>query len=146
MFPASVLNLFGDPHQCISPKGIQNSVEIPFRTQTYELRENYRNALEITEFVNQTFEMDMLPIGIHGSVCHASSVQISESELESGDRIAVIYKEKAALSHYGITENSSLFSFLDTQESELNPRRSTSCRFFKLKAWSLKKSLLCVMG
>ena len=146
MFPASVLNLFGDPHQCISPKGIQNSVEIPFRTQTYELRENYRNALEITEFVNQTFEMDMLPIGIHGSVCHASSVQVSESELESGDRIAVIYKEKAALSHYGITENSSLFSFLDTQESELNPQKVNVLPIFQAKGLEFEKVFVVCDG
>ena len=46
----------------------QDSADIPFQTHKYELQENYRNALEITEFVNQTFEMHMLPIGIHGSV------------------------------------------------------------------------------
>ena len=146
MFPASVLNLFGDPHQCISPKGIQNSADIPFQTHKYDLRENYRNALEITEFVNQTFEMDMLPIGILGSVCHASSVQVSESELESGDRIAVIYKEKASLSRYGITEDNSLFSFLDTQESELTPQKVNILSIFQAKGMEFEKVFVVCDG
>ena len=88
----------------------------------------------------------MLPIGIHGSVCHASSVQISESELESGDRIAVIYKEKAALSHYGITENNSLFSFLDTQESELNPQKVNILPIFQAKGLEFEKVFIVCDG
>lgn len=146
MFPAAVLNLFGDPHQCISPKGIQDSADIPFQTHKYELQENYRNALEITEFVNQTFEMHMLPIGIHGSVCYGSSVQVSESELESGDRIAVIYKERAALSRYGITEDQPMFSFLNMQESELTPQKVNILPIFQAKGMEFEKVFVVCDG
>lgn len=139
MFPKAVFDLFGDPKQCITPKGIQNAQDIPFQTAQYKLNENYRNALEITEYVNQKFDMQMLPVGLHGGVRKADQVSVTRDELESGDRIAVIYKEKASLACYDITEENSIFSFLDAPESDLIPQKINVLPIFQAKGLEFEK-------
>lgn len=146
MLPNGVFNLFGDPKQCITPKGIENTQDIPFQTAQYELNENYRNALEITEYVNQEFDMHMLPVGLHGVVRKVHQVSVTRGELESGDRIAVIYKEKAYLARYNITEENPLFSFLDKQGGEFIPQKINVLPIFQAKGLEFEKVFVISEG
>ena len=72
------------------------------KIQRQEIWENYRNALEITEYVNRTFHMNMLPVGIHGKMSVVESVsEIPERDSER-DRVAIIYKDDSSLENFGI--------------------------------------------
>ncbi len=62
-----VFNLYGDVNQQIYRyKGIDDWAELSniIGNKLYFLNENYRNALQITEFCNKEFEADVQPIGI----------------------------------------------------------------------------------
>jgi superfamily I DNA/RNA helicase len=61
----------------------------------YELKENYRNSGEITEYVNKRFGMDMYKIGLPGSV--KESNLLSLGELEDNDRGAIIIADETIL-------------------------------------------------
>ena len=68
-----VFNLFGDIHQHIEgTKGVENWDEykeiIDF--DIYEMQENYRNALQITEYCNRRFSMNMDAINTPGKGVH----------------------------------------------------------------------------
>ena len=61
-------NIFGDLEQGINPgHRIDKWEELneAFTFEQYELNENYRNSNQITAFCNETFGMDMKPIGIN---------------------------------------------------------------------------------
>jgi DNA helicase IV len=63
---------------------------------TFGINENYRNAHQITEFINSEFAIDMMPIGIDGSVKHYDITKLSsEIKLNDSDRIAFIIKDIA---------------------------------------------------
>lgn len=94
IFLNSIFNLFGTLKQCINPKGIQYAQEIPLKVQQFTLQENYRNALEITQYTNETFNMDMLPIGIHGRIRKLANMPIVTITPGGKDRIALIYKKR----------------------------------------------------
>ena len=62
-------NMFGDVHQHIeNTKGIDKWEEYNgvLDFDLYELNENYRNASQITEFCNNKFNMNMIPINTFG--------------------------------------------------------------------------------
>ena len=91
MYPDSVINLFGDVKQCINVKGISDISAIP--SELYDdkpefINENYRNARQITEYVNQTYEMNMLPVGLDGIQCTVEN--IPEIRISEDDRVAII--------------------------------------------------------
>ena len=97
VFPNAVFNLFGDIKQSINPKGLnENEVKLVLddHWKTFGINENYRNAHQITEFINSEFRIDMMPIGIDGSVkyCDISDIS-SEIQLNDNDRIALIIKD-----------------------------------------------------
>ena len=94
-YPNAVWSLYGDYQQCITQKGIQKKSEIGdvlAASTQFTISENYRNALEITEFVNTKFRMDMIPIGIHGVVTKVDCITDAELEHSTEDRLAIIYK------------------------------------------------------
>jgi hypothetical protein len=97
-YPKSVINAFGDVHQCISCKGIKSEKDIPLELfdKKFELHENYRNARQITNYVKRILNVDMLPVGLDGiqELCW-SFPEISVSE---DDRVAVIVSGLAELS------------------------------------------------
>jgi len=96
VFPNAVFNLFGDVKQSINPKGLnENEVKqvVDNNWKAFSISENYRNAYQITEFINSEFNIDMMPIGIDGSVKHCDISKASSAiQLDDTDRIALIIK------------------------------------------------------
>lgn len=63
------MNLYGDFDQRMENKGAElDYFNREINVNSFELNENYRNAMEITEYINTKLNKCMLPIGIHGSV------------------------------------------------------------------------------
>lgn len=94
----ATINLFGDIKQCINSDGIndlQGLRKIISFDGEYELKENYRNSGEITEYVNLRFNMDMYRIGLPGSVTESQNLILGE--LEDGDRGAIIIADETIL-------------------------------------------------
>lgn len=107
IYPNGVFNYFGDFAQCINSKGVSSTEMLPKWIQEIsceEIRENYRNALEITEYVNTAFGMDMLPIGIHGKTGTVKSI-LDIPKADDSDRVAIIYKGCSTLNNAGIFQN-----------------------------------------
>lgn len=100
--PSVPINLFGDTSQNICLyKGISKWDDVPecVATMRFELNENYRNTLQITEFCNKELRMSMTPIGLRGpdvtrlglSACIQELLALRASE--KGVRCVVIYKQ-----------------------------------------------------
>ena len=66
--PSCVFNLYGDVHQSIyQGHSIRNWSDLSrHKMEVLELDYNYRNTVEITEFCNREFHMNVKPIGITG--------------------------------------------------------------------------------
>lgn len=139
VFPSAVLNLFGDLKQCISPKGIEQLEQIPFQMQQYVLRENYRNALEITEYVNQTFAMDMLPIGIHGKVQTASEIPALPATGVNGDRIALIYKSQDDLKWLGVSQEDTDYAFQTDENQHIVSEKINVFQIYQAKGLEFER-------
>lgn len=68
-----VFNMYGDIYQHIEgTKGIDSWDELDkiLDFDVYEMQENYRNALQITNFCNQRFNMNMVAINTSGKGVH----------------------------------------------------------------------------
>ena len=68
-----VLNLYGDVRQHIAgTKGIDSWEELQHiaKFRRYDMRENYRNARQITEFCNKQFHLQMRAINTDGAGVH----------------------------------------------------------------------------
>lgn len=94
LYPTSVFNLYGDIGQCINEKGIDSEKEIPtelFDKELMSINENYRNARQITDFVNDELHMKMLPVGLNGILKKVHI--IPNLKMESDDRVAIIVKD-----------------------------------------------------
>lgn len=84
--PECVFNLYGDTSQNIYPfKGNRtwNQVRKILGGELYNLEQNYRNTMQITEFCNNYFSMDMLPIGISGERVKQTDIRQGIAELQS---------------------------------------------------------------
>ena len=65
----AIFNVFGDVKQCVnSVNGTLNwkNIYIGAECRKFEINENYRNSIEITNFVNDELRIKMSPIGIAG--------------------------------------------------------------------------------
>ena len=98
-------NIYGDINQLIDEnRGISNWADlqevVEFRN-VFELNENYRNTIDITEYCNKIFRFNAIPIGTKGSSVRFISMRELVSELdiasESSCRIAVIAKDDRVL-------------------------------------------------
>ena len=72
------INLYGDINQSFYSKGI-TSWENLCKNQMfeyYELNENYRNSIQITEFTNKKLNHNVLPMGISGK--DVSSIKLED--------------------------------------------------------------------
>lgn len=68
-----ILNLYGDVKQHIpNTKGIDswNEIQNIAKFKMYDMRENYRNARQITEFCNRQFNLQMRAINTDGAGVH----------------------------------------------------------------------------
>ncbi len=94
----AVFNIFGDTNQLLKAnRGISNWDSVASllkQTSKYELKENYRNTNQITEFCNQYFEMDIQKTGADGTPVDEidrSQLEQALSELDIGEnRLALI--------------------------------------------------------
>ena len=97
IYPNGIFNLYGDEMQAINTKGITKTEVDNFtqKWERYEINENYRNAYEITEFINKTFATRMLPIGISGEINQIDT--LTSVDIEKDDRAVLIVKDIATL-------------------------------------------------
>lgn len=79
LFSECAINLFGDTKQKIEAKGIQRKEELAQigSFSNFTINDNFRNAKEITEYINQRLQMDMTPIGIEGKVVEGNLEEIT---------------------------------------------------------------------
>lgn len=88
-FAAPVFNLFGDYDQRIEDKGtdLRYSISSLLSPNTYSINVNYRNARQITEYINKSVHKNMQSIGIDGSV---EENILADCVFEIRDRTAII--------------------------------------------------------
>lgn len=92
----AVVNVYGDENQQIADgRGIGSfdKLDALWNTKRYALNENYRNAREITEFVNGLLHMNVTSLGLEGGKVEYIDMNALKTELvrDADDRIAVIY-------------------------------------------------------
>ena len=93
IYPSSTFGYYGDVMQCISNKGISDVSSLPatLYTECFEINENYRNAVPITEYINSEFGMNMMAVGLPG--IQKNLEQLKEIPIEEDDRVALIIKD-----------------------------------------------------
>ena len=98
LFPNAVFNYFGDAEQAISGKNSSKQTIFEYfnnkSAATHSINENYRNAKEITEYVNSEMNMNMRPVGISGQVAIIGLDAISKIAIDVDDRVALICKKE----------------------------------------------------
>lgn len=95
LYPNVIVNYYGDPKQTLSNKGLGkngNLNELQIEFKEFQMNENYRNAREITEYINKEFDMQMKPIGLPGSVAIKQSIE--SLKIDGTKRIAFVYKNE----------------------------------------------------
>ena len=98
----TIIELYGDCMQKITPnRGIDNwnQIQSLFGNEYYELKENYRNTVEIANYINDHIKNVFTTIGLHGEEVHKIGKNWNQSvsqELQEHpeERIAVICKDK----------------------------------------------------
>lgn len=107
-----VFNFYGDFRQCITLKGdtTESTINNLFsQIKCYQLNENYRNAAEITSYINKIVGVHMVPVGINGLVEKIKYTDYANLKFEQDDRIVYITKDREHL-------NYSFMSFLGVLE------------------------------
>lgn len=97
MYPSAVLNVFGDVNQCINSKGIMKLEDIPeeIYSDKYVIKENYRNAREITTYVKDNLNIEMAPYGLKG--IQKTVEEIPEISVADDDRVAIIVEDDSMI-------------------------------------------------
>ena len=115
--PSCVFNLYGDVHQSIyQGHSIRNWADLSrHKMEVLELDYNYRNTVEITEFCNREFHMNVKPIGITGEPVTIKTLNAAIQEavqLQKQDAKRTV----AILYHYGEQSTSNmLYRLLDPE-------------------------------
>ena len=97
----TTVNVYGDTNQQINKaRGIGDFDKIDGLwkdVKHYALNENYRNAREITEYVNRLLGMTVTSLGLDGgTVEHIALDEVRGAIADAGDdRIAVIYSARS---------------------------------------------------
>ena len=92
-YESPVFNLFGDYDQRIEDKGaslkskLKSILDDP---NAYNINVNYRNAKQITEFINQRVHKNMQSIGVNGTVTETA---LAECDFKVSNRTAIICKD-----------------------------------------------------
>lgn len=93
MFSNTNFCLLGDFKQRIEEKGFDSFDCLSLDNfKRYDLNVNYRNAKEICDYLNETFKMKMMSVGVPG-VVRKEKVNYKISIKNKDDRIAVIGKD-----------------------------------------------------
>lgn len=97
-----IFNIYGDLNQKTINMGINYWKDIGFINKIFNINKNYRNTLEIVDYVNRRFKFGIIPLGVSGA--DVSLVGLNNlgkfKEYEPGqdqygyrEKIAIIYKE-----------------------------------------------------
>lgn len=91
-FEKPVFNLYGDFDQRIENKGLklQEELESLLSPDMYNINVNYRNAKQITQYINKCVHKNMQSIGVDGTV---TELPYDSCEFELHNRTAIIAKD-----------------------------------------------------
>lgn len=91
-FDTPIFNLFGDYDQRIDEKGLKlkDSISSLLSPNAYNININYRNAKQITEYINKAVHKNMQSIGVSGTV---SESKLFDCTFTIKDRTAIICKD-----------------------------------------------------
>ena len=118
LYPNATFNLYGDPKQTLSHKGVgalNNIFVWDKHFKEFIINENYRNAREITEYINKEFNMHMVPIGLPGVVSNIKVIDVSPN-IDGVNRISLIYKNEEALTQV-LLEKENIVNKIDKDQS-----------------------------
>lgn len=92
----AVVNIYGDTNQqLVESRGICDfgKLDALWDLKHYALNENYRNAREITEYVNYLLDMSVTSLGLDGGTVERADIRELPELLKNvgDDRVAVIY-------------------------------------------------------
>lgn len=99
----TIFNIYGDTNQSINKEREILDWTSLLRIKNFTillLNRNYRNTQQITEFCNQEFKLNVLPIGLSGIAVTALKLEEAKIKMEeslkkiSTNRIAIIVKSK----------------------------------------------------
>lgn len=85
----------------------------------FELNQNYRNANEITEYINKELKMKMLKRGLDGIVKKVKFSKDIFIKPSNNDRVALIVKNLEVLYEFDIKTNDDKFNIVDTPISNM---------------------------
>lgn len=122
-FVNSIFNYFGDSYQKINSKGM-NLLEIRKivdMNNQFNINENYRNAYQITEYINKEFNMSVVPIGIKGIIKEIDINTIGKVlSINNSDRLAIIVRDRNIFNRYILNNYSiDLFNFVFNDTDKL---------------------------
>ncbi|MDE5592438.1 MAG: AAA family ATPase, partial [Clostridiales bacterium] len=97
----ATVNIYGDTNQQpVAHRGIDDFDRLSdlWSLERYALNENYRNAREITEYVNDLLGMNVTSLGLDGGTVRKLPMRDMPAELNNfgDDRIAVVYSQADA--------------------------------------------------
>ncbi len=121
MNPRSKFNIYGDIKQRLSDSnGLRfwRRLRPIFDLTYYELKENYRNSHQITEYINRRSNVDMKSIGLKGPEVQNRGNIIIENSDEG--LTAVIYKDKKVLEKLLKNYNQEQFNFIEDYSTKLS--------------------------
>lgn len=96
----TIFNLYGDINQAIFSKSLTdwNGLKKFINFNQYNLKENFRNTKQISDFCNQKFEYQNISMGIEGKdVKYINKMEINNvilSKINNKKQIAIIVKNK----------------------------------------------------
>ena len=134
-----IMNLFGDVRQHLEDtKGLDDWREISHvkRFKTFTMRENYRNARQITNYCNEYFVMKMRPINLDGAGVHTIS-----NENEFVNEIKKIFQQPKGKGLSAIVVHDAneaiVFLRLFSQYRSLIHNMTEGTQEFELGQWNL---------
>lgn len=121
MNKGAIFNIYGDMDQRITDFSIESWDELNSigTFSKYSINENYRNTMQITEFVNDELFMSMIGMGLEGidvDLRPISQIRLERQAASRGDRKAIIYKDKEILS--SINEDLSGYEIYTVKEAK----------------------------
>lgn len=118
IYPGVTFNLYGDFLQCINIKGMKSTKDLPQFTlgfDTHNISVNYRNSLEITEYVNTMLKTDMTPVGISGTVKTVNRNDIDLSCISSKSTAFILSDEN--LLNLSFTDSNLIKVIINSEDS-----------------------------
>ena len=126
----TIIELYGDYMQKITPnRGIDNwnALKPMFSNEYYELKENYRNTVEIANYVNVHIKDIFTTIGLHGEIVYKLGnnwKQVVNHEINETPerRVAVICKNETIKGEInsGLSSNAIIYTVIEAKGLEFD--------------------------